>query len=124
MCYSAGRLVRVRYGAPHDVPTLVTTIVLDFEAGSWTLAVNGDDDTVLIVDTGTALLDGLHLTDAPSGSPWTQTLGTTAQWIWILENQQGYEDGIQFAFAIDGREKCRIQLIAIASGWQISDTLC
>ena len=115
MCYTAGRLMRVRYGTPHDIPTLVSTIVLEFEAGSWALSVNADDDTIRIATTEEALLDDMCLTDASAESPWTQTLGTTAQWIWTLENQQGYEDGIQFAFALDEREVCRVQLIAIAS---------
>lgn len=119
MCYTAGRLVRVRCGTPRDVPTLLTTIVLDFEAGSWVLAVNPDDDTVQIADPEAASLQDLVLTEPPADSPWTSALGATAQWVWILENQQGYADGIQFAFVLDGAHECQVQMIAMASHWKI-----
>lgn len=119
MCYTAGRLVKVRYGTPCDAPTLLTTIVLDFEAGSWVLAVNADEDTARITDTDATSFQDLLLADPAAASPWTQALGATAQWVWILENQQGYADGIQFDFVRDGTETCRIQLIAMASCWQV-----
>jgi hypothetical protein len=81
--------------------------------------VNADDDTVLITNTEATSLEGLRLADATADSPWSRALGTTAQWIWILENQQGYADGIQFAFALNGTEVARIQLIAAGSHWHI-----
>lgn len=110
----------VRYGAPRDVPTLLTTIILDFETGSWVLAVNADDDTVRITDTDTTSLQNLYLAEPAAPSPWTSALGACAQWVWILENQQGYADGIQLAFAHGGAGTSQIQLIAAASCWQIS----
>jgi hypothetical protein len=119
MCHIAGQLVDVRYGTPHDAPTLLTTILLDFETGSWVLAVNAGDDTVQITDTDATSLRDLYLAEPAAHSPWTAALGSAAQWVWILENQQGYADGIQFAFAHDGAQTCQIQLIAAASCWQI-----
>jgi len=120
MCYEAGRLVRVRHGVPVDVPTLVTTGVLDFELGSWALTVNADDDTIRIATTEELRSEDVRLDDAPAESPWTRALGASVQWIWLLRNQQGYHDGIQFSFAHDGQVDCQIQMIAAASGWHFA----
>jgi len=68
MCYEAGRLVRVRHGVPVDVPTLVTTVVLDFELGSWALTVNADDDTIRIATTEELRSEDVRLDDAPAPS--------------------------------------------------------
>lgn len=125
MCDDAGRLVGVRYGVFAEVPTVVPVIVLDFESGSWTLAVDPDDDTLRISagggsGSGEVGRDDIRIDPAPAGSPWAGALGAAAQWVWILENQQGYHDGLQFCFAVDRTEVCRVQLIAAASGWQVS----
>lgn len=119
MCYSAGHLRGVRYGTFPDAPTMIPAVILDFEGGSWVLAVNADDDTIRIAGSETLPLEGMRIGEAPEESPWTRALGASAQWIWILQNQQGYEDGVQFSFSREGREVCRIQLIAVASGWHI-----
>jgi hypothetical protein len=84
------------------------------------LAVNPDDDTVRIIEGEETGLEEVLITPAPAESPWTSALGTVPQWIWVLENQQGYHDGLQFGFAVDGAEVCRVQLIAAASSWQVS----
>jgi hypothetical protein len=113
-------LTAVRHGAHRELPNRVARVVLEFETGSWVLGVDPDDDTVLIDrEPGTASEEYL-VGDAPADSPWAGALGRSAQWIWILCNQQGYADGIQFAFAEDGREVCRVQLIAAASTWRIT----
>ncbi|MFE2285448.1 DUF6334 family protein [Streptomyces sp. NPDC059443] len=119
MCYRAGRLLGVRYGSFPDTPTMIPAVILDFEDGSWVLAVNADDDTIRISRSDGLPLEGMRIAEAPEESPWTRALSASAQWIWTLENQQGYEDGVQFSFSREGTEVCRIQLIAVASGWHI-----
>jgi len=118
MCYSAGRLVGVRHGVPAGL-TMTEVIILDFEAGSWALTVNADDDTIRIAEAEATGLKDVRISPAPSESPWSSALGTVPQWIWVLENQQGYHDGLQICFALDGEEVCQIQLIASASSWHI-----
>ncbi|GAA0964254.1 hypothetical protein [Actinocorallia libanotica] len=39
----------------------------------------------------------------------------------FLENQQGHTDGIQFSFALGEGAEWRVQLVAAASRWQLSD---
>jgi hypothetical protein len=117
MC-RAGRLLGVRHAVP-DEPAMIEAIILDFEGGSWTLTVNADDDTIRIVEGEPIGLEDARIGPAPAESPWAGTLGTAPQWIWVLENQQGYHDGLQICFALDGSEVCRIQLIAMASSWHI-----
>ncbi|WP_037607044.1 DUF6334 family protein [Streptacidiphilus rugosus] len=121
MVDDAGRLtgvhhVRAEFG---DVPGWVSAVVLDFEHGSWTLSVDPDDDTVRIDAGRIARREHESVGPAPAGSPWRQALGMSAQWIWLLRNQRGYEDGIQFAFVGDRREPCTVQMVAMASRWQI-----
>lgn len=43
----------------------------------------------------------------------------SAQWIWIMYNHQGYEDGLQFSFRLGSARECQIQLMAMASTWQV-----
>lgn len=120
MCYDAGRLQAVRYGVLADTPTSVWEVRLDFEFATWTLGVFPDDDTVSISRCETSAESDLSFEYAPVDSRWRSALGKSAQWVWIMENQQGYCDGLQFAFALDGTEVCRVQLIAAASSWQIT----
>lgn len=118
MCHEGGRLTRVRYGT-HAELAAPSAIVLDFEGGSWALTVNEDDDTVEIAEAKHGLPEELRFHAPPAGSPWAGALGTSAQWIRVLRNQQGCDDGVQFCFASGGREMCRIQLTAAASTWHV-----
>lgn len=120
MCYEAGRLQAVRYGVLADTPEIVGAVRLDFEFAAWTLDVCPDDDTVRISRLEALTESDLSFEDAPVDSPWRPALGLSAQWVWIMENQQGYCDGLQFAFALDGTEACRVHMIAAASSWQIT----
>lgn len=120
MCSDAGRLRGVRYGVHADTPACIDAVVLEFEFAAWTFSVFPDDDTVRISEGGTPAENDLDFQEAPLRSLWASALGASAQWVWIMENQQGYCDGVQVAFALGGRETCRVQLIAAASSWQIT----
>ena len=121
----AGRLVKVRYGVhPEDpddldVPSMVWVVRLSFEFGDWSLVAVPDDDTVLI--TSRRVTDDVVFADAPENSPWQSGIGRYARWIWAMTNQQGYLDGIQFELTDPGRGMCQIQMIVIASEWQIRE---
>jgi hypothetical protein len=115
--YEAGLLTAVRYGYFEGIVAPLA-VVLDFEAGSWVLTVDPDDDTVL-VDASAGLPSDLRFEPAPGESPWTTAIGAQAQWIWIMYNQRGYEDGLQFGFGFGSAEVCQIQLMAMASTWRV-----
>lgn len=120
ICQEAGLLESVKYGSYADLPTVVSAVLLTFESGSWLLHICPDDDTIRISSHG-ALDDlGFVFHDADSVcSQWRNLVGKSVLWVWILENQQGYVDGVQFSFADQGKELFRIQMIAAASHWQI-----
>lgn len=118
ICESAGRLVSVRYGFSHVLPADVSAVVLCFESGEWLLTVAPDDDTIRIQEAAASHDPDLTFRDPPAASPWAPALGKTAVWAWVLENQQGYADGVQFSFG-DTAECAWIQMIAEASAWKI-----
>lgn len=115
----SGLLRTVKYGVHRDLPTVISAVLLEFEAVSWLFTVSADDDTVRISKPGAGIDDSLTFSDPPAGSGWEPAIGAAVPWIWILENQQGYVDGVQIRFARDGAEAVTVQLLAGASHWSV-----
>lgn len=118
MCDDSGHLVSVRYGSDPELPDRAHLVGLTFESGEWWLGVDPDDDSLVIAEH---LTDGKAvLTPAPHDSPWQGALGRRPRWVWVMINQQGYMDGIQFEFITDKADNDqRIQMVALASAWLI-----
>lgn len=121
ICYDAGELTGVEYqsaGSTDD--SLVSAVLLSFELSCWLITANSDDDSINIREVTRSTIAGGSFKDAAGLFPWADALGAHAQWAWVLENQQGYSDGLQFSFAVEGREVCRVQMIAGASSLDVS----
>lgn len=85
--------------------------------GRFSFVVNGDDDSIEIHTE--------QLNDFPAESIWVSAsaselwqhaIGATVVWLWVLSNQQGYEDAAQIEFynASSGANNC-VQFVARAS---------
>ena len=75
-------------------------LILDFGAVLLTVTANEDDDTVdlaaVSADQSTLKLDGQ---DISSLEPWTEFIGRSFGWGWLIMNQQGYIDGVLLSFS-------------------------
>jgi hypothetical protein len=89
---------------------------LDFEKGRYTVGVAPDYDTVTL----------RRRRKAPSRrpqrplKPLSRARGMRVQWVWLLINQQGYEDGLQFEFGADGsKHPVFVQFVAECSSLKV-----
>jgi Family of unknown function (DUF6334) len=90
--------------------------VFGFEHGSFTVTAEPSDDTIRLGATGATLP---YVTDLSGEEPWSRLIGCGTLWIWQMVNQNGYFDGLQFAFARPG-ECWEVQLMCEASAFSMS----
>jgi hypothetical protein len=103
---TAGNLVAVRYSiydAGPDGQDWIDAVEIRFEGGTLTVR------------------EGCYVKSATTVKPWIATVGRSPTWIWLLTNQQGYEDGLRFEFSMSQQQEELnvITLVVIASGIQI-----
>lgn len=114
----AGVLRAVRCTRHPELPERIATVTLEFEALTLNCRVDADDDTLALsleaVSTPSAA-------ETLSGSgAWANAVGAALRWGWVMTNNQGYADGVQFEFANPSdRSSVCLQLIAIASGVEV-----
>lgn len=88
----------------------VRGIRLEFEqAMSLCVFITEQDE---LVCTDDAPSPGLELEPAEE-SIWADAYGKFMSWFWILKNQKGYEDGVQFEFGAAGEQRVIVQLMAV-----------
>lgn len=96
---------------------LLCAIGFIFEKGTLYLEAQGEDDSFELHSTdwcGDPRWAPVSFAEKP---PWSLAIGKSLLWSWVLHNQQGYFDGIQFEFANNVEDKSTIiQLVAIGSG--------
>lgn len=118
------KLVSVRYSvfdAGTDGLDWIEAIEMRFEHSVATIYVEADFDTLRLELSDMKIGSDSYAQDATSLRPWQSVLNRPLSWIWVLTNQQGYEDGFRFEFAMSEGEKVSgiITLIGIASSIQI-----
>jgi hypothetical protein len=121
---TAGPLVRVRYALfNHDIGEVgddwITAIELTFEGVVASIYAEGALDTVRLELETMTVLDRCRT--IPAVSPWSRAIGGSLTWIWLLRNQQGYEDGLRFQFSTSG-SAVDIALIVIGSGLRVYES--
>lgn len=110
------KLTRVEYFVEPDVPGGPVAVRICFGNGSAYVCVNPDYDTLSVSDSPPAGPFNLQCIDVSREAPWNSALGMRIQWIWRMQNQQGYEDGIQIEFHLeDSAQSLEVQFIAIGS---------
>ena len=94
-----GHLVSVLGGttdiADPALPVRFEQYEFGFEHGYLTISAAHDDDTVRLTDSRMALPRTVVLS---ASAPWSAAVGSGILWIWILQNHNGYRDGIQIEF--------------------------
>ena len=120
VAYEYGKLVRIIGGRDEALvpqrPLVFDEVVLTFERGVATVVAKGDDDTVEVRPGLGAAAHRYVLTD---GEPLSRFVGHGALWVWLLCNQQGYQDGFQIEFKNEG-ERMALQMICEASMLRIA----
>lgn len=90
-------------------------ISLQFKGGEVTITANAEDDSIQLREGGPEFPATFDLS---GNSPWLSTIGSGVIWVWTLENQQGYVDGIQLEFNKDGVQ-ADVQFICEASALSV-----
>ncbi|MFC1587495.1 DUF6334 family protein [Planctomycetota bacterium] len=97
----------------------VEGICFSFSANKIYFTVDRNEDTVLLMSEYPINLRNSHCIEV-SGY-WDHAYGKPLLWYWLMKNNRGYLDGIQFEFAKDtSDESVCIQLICLASRFSIS----
>ncbi|MDX2240601.1 MAG: DUF6334 family protein [Leptolyngbyaceae cyanobacterium bins.302] len=101
MTYEAGHLEESQY--VHDVELLhrPDAVILVFQHRKFTIQAVAEDDTINLI-AEVVLLDSsfeYKLTSVSEREPWVKAIGKKIGWAWMLTNQQGYFDSIQFDFS-------------------------
>lgn len=120
IAYEYGKLVQITGGRDEVLvpqrPVVFDQVVLSFEQGVVTIVAQGDDDTVEVRQGLGTAVHRYVLTDT---EPLSRFVGHGAQWVWLLRNQQGYQDGFQIEFKSEG-DYLAVQLICEASMLRIA----
>lgn len=117
----AEKLLGVRYSvfdAGLDGKDWIDAIEMRFENDTIaTIYVEAEFDTLRLELSEMKLNEDCSIKVATSVKPWNEVLGRNLSWIWLLSNQQGYEDGLRFEFSTIESDKTSrvITLIGIAS---------
>jgi len=111
--YQFGNLVSVHYLSIDEEINWISAIKLTFENGVvYNEAVGATDEIVLT----NKLNDHYQIITAANDiTPWAEAIGRPTLWLWNLTNQQGYNDGVQYAFAAPRQNEIIIQLMVEAS---------
>lgn len=118
---SAGELLAVRYSiftGGSDGVDSIYAIEFSFTGDSVaTVYAEAEFDTVRLELADVVVREDCAIRDASALAPWAGLLGGRLAWIWLLTNQQRYEDGFRFEFS--SIPKQAVTLIAIASRIEI-----
>ncbi|MBL8204347.1 MAG: hypothetical protein JNM09_08960 [Blastocatellia bacterium] len=118
---AAGKLLAVRYSVYNsglNRKDWIDAVELQFEGVVVTIYAETDFDTIQIELSELRVREDCYVKEATSLNPWDKVTGKLLEWIWLLINQQGYEDGYRFEFSSKGVKEV-ITFVVIASRIQI-----
>jgi len=115
---SYGALIWIRDGEWIGAAGAIA-LTLGFERGVVLVTADADDDTIRLT-----VGDPATGRDVSNEAPWRDAIGRELLWLWMLTNQQGYEDGCQFEFGRvvrnDQPERLCIQLMVAGATLHVS----
>jgi hypothetical protein len=117
------KLIGVRYSvfdAGSEGQDWIEAIEMRFESTVATIYVESDFDTLRLELSEMNVGLDCYIKVATTFKLWEGALGKSLSWVWLLTNQQGYEDGFRFEFSSKEKESSTIiTLIGIASSIQM-----
>jgi hypothetical protein len=122
---TADKLIGVRYSvydAGLNGQDWIDAIEMRFENDTIaTIYVEAEFDTLRLELSEVKLNEDCSIKVATSVKPWADVVGGALAWMWLLTNQQGYEDGFRFEFSSKKEEGkyTIITLLGIASRIEI-----
>jgi hypothetical protein len=124
LCETAGKLREVRYSLYDAGPEgrdWIVAVEMRFESRVASIYAESELDTISVRLGDVKVDEDCYLEVASKAAPWIDAVGRSLRWIWLLQNQEGYEDGVRFEFApsTEGQEALEVTLLAIASGVRI-----
>ena len=100
----------------HDGLQSLTAVKLKFENISIMLIAQEDDSIEIELNGCFVNASGYEIQRLDRSAPWNTAISRPLLWAWMLINQQGYFDGLQFEFAESVEAAVsRIQLLVIGS---------
>lgn len=108
----AEKLIGVRYSVFDnrlDGPDWIDAIEMRFETTVTTIYVEPDFDTLRLELSEMKVGSDCYIKVATSVKPWDDVVGRPLAWVWLLTNQQGYEDGFRFEFSTTERERRHLE---------------
>lgn len=124
---TAGALTGVKYAILES--DMLVAVELRFDGATATLYAQSEFDTVRVtreelklseVDQELEPDEECRIVDVARKEPWMRAIGHRAVWIWLIRNQQGYEDGVRFEFSTpEADDNQIIELVVVASGFQV-----
>src|SRR5262245_27986862 len=96
---TAGKLVSVRYSIYDSKPDgqdWIDAIEMRFEGAVASAHAEVDTDTIRIELGELTIRENCYVKSATLVKPWDTVVGASLDWIWLLTNQQGYEDGLRY----------------------------
>ena len=121
------KLIKVEHLCHEQDPMFVGKIVLYFQYSICVLVANEQDDSLEIQDNlSESFPEELASINYSHKKPWVQAIGGEIRWVWLMTNQQGYIDGMQFEFinAVIGEDPVIIQLMVAASSIEVRTVIC
>ena len=119
-----GVLRRVEYLYDPVTPKAIDAVRLRYEAGDWLVTVGDESEIELRPTDPDGMLEEWRAVEATTFSPWAAAVGKHVRWAWVLENQQGYEDGLQLGFfEPEHGGSVDIQLIALNTELRVHSVL-
>ncbi|MEE3716055.1 DUF6334 family protein [Tumidithrix elongata RA019] len=121
--HESGLLTKVEYLFNDYFDFAPVSLILHAEHRLLVVNAVAEDDTVELTTFLPVVESGYTLMDVSSQKPWQKLLHHRLQWAWLLTNQQGYFDGIQFAYMDEPNDEPNIptiiQLQVLASSFHI-----
>ena len=114
----AGPLLQTHYMTRNELPSVPSSFVLTFQNMELTVTAQDDDSVELIL--GGVGTDSEHTLRSNEEFPWSEAIGKPVRWGWMMTNQQGYQDAVQFEFARNIADTSTIiQLVAVGSSLKV-----
>lgn len=89
-------------------------IVLNFESATIEIGVNDIDDTIMLKK-----LPALSNAALKTDPDLAELVGSKVDYVWMLTNHRGYQDGIELEFIDDANREFVLRIVAMASAIQV-----